>query len=124
MLPAIEKLYSAWQKASEKPHYILFKPVLQAAIAKLDEYYQRTVVSDAHIIAMGMSYIQFVLFKWDILPKDLVLDPRKKFKHFTKNWDANLQAEVKDLVQKKVHMVVMTFLLHVNSSIYVVYREV
>ena len=85
-------------------------------MAKLDEYYQRTAVSDAHIIDMDMSYIQFVSFQWDILPKDLVLDPRKKFEHFMKNWSDDLQAEVKDLVQKKVHVAVVIFLLHVNGS--------
>ena len=55
-LPAIEKMYSAWQKASEKPHYRIFKPALEAAMAKLDEYYKRTAESDAHIIAMGMIF--------------------------------------------------------------------
>ena len=47
-------MYSAWQKASEKPRYDIFKPVLEAAMAKLDEYYQRTAESDAHIITMGI----------------------------------------------------------------------
>ena len=63
-LPEIEKMYSAWQKASEKPRYKIFKPALEAAMAKLDEYYQRTAKSDAHIIAMGMflgSYIWYLL---------------------------------------------------------------
>ena len=55
-LPAIEKMYSAWQKASEKPRYSIFKPALEATMAKLDEYYQRTAESDAHIIAMGMPF--------------------------------------------------------------------
>ena len=49
-------MYSAWQKASEKPRYSNFKPALEAAMAKLDEYYQRTAESDAHIIAMGTRY--------------------------------------------------------------------
>ena len=53
-LPAVEKMYSTWQKALEKPCYKIFKPALEAAMAKLDEYYQRTAKSDAHIIAMGM----------------------------------------------------------------------
>ena len=117
MLPVIKKLYGTWQKASEKPCYSLFKPALQAAMAKLDEYYQRTAISDAHIITMGTSYIQFMSFWWDILPKDLVFDLRKKFEHFTKNWGNDLQAEVKDLVQKKVHVAVVIFLLHANGSI-------
>lgn len=55
-LPTIEKMYSAWKKASEKLRYSVFKPALEAAIAKLDEYYQRMAESDAHIIAMGMLF--------------------------------------------------------------------
>jgi len=51
-------MYSAWQKASEKPWYSIFRPALEAAMAKLDEYYQRTAKSDAHIIAMGTPYFQ------------------------------------------------------------------
>ena len=117
MLPAIKKLYGTWQKVSEKLRYSLFRPALQAAMTKLDEYYQRTAVSDAHIITMGTSYIQFVSFRWDILPQDLVLDLRKKFEHFTKNWGNDLQAEVKDLVQKMVCVAVVILLLHANSSI-------
>ena len=51
-------MYSAWQKASEKPRYSAFRPALEAAMAKLDEYYCRTAESDAHIIAMGTFYFQ------------------------------------------------------------------
>ena len=99
-LPAIEKMYSAWQKASEKPRYHIFKPALEAAMAKLDEYYKRTAESDAHIIAMGMFFkVIFLIYPNN---KDLVLDPRKKFKHFAKNWDTDLQDDVKFTVQKKV----------------------
>ena len=49
-------MYSAWQKALEKPWYSILKPVLEAPMAKLDEYYQGMAESDAHIIAMGMPY--------------------------------------------------------------------
>ena len=54
-------MYSAWKKASEKPWYSVFKPALEAAMAKLDEYYQRTAESDAHIIAMGMFFFELWL---------------------------------------------------------------
>ncbi|KAF8811677.1 hypothetical protein BYT27DRAFT_7252554 [Phlegmacium glaucopus] len=70
------------QKAEEKPHYSVFKPALEAAMANLDEYYQRTAASDAHIIAM-------------------VLGPRKKFEHFTRNWDEDLQTDIKDMKVKR-----------------------
>ena len=54
-------MYNAWQKASEKPRYSVFKPALEAAMAKLDEYYCRTAESDAHIIAMGTHHFQPLL---------------------------------------------------------------
>lgn len=109
-------MYSAWKKASEKLRYSVFKPALEAAIAKLDEYYRRMAESDAYIIAMGM------LFFWALahpsisyLMETLVLDPRKKFRHFEKNWDADLQADVKELVQKKVCTLIMMFPLKFNN---------
>ena len=52
-LPALERLYSEWEKASKKAHYEKFKPALVAGMAKLDEYYQHSGTSDAHIIATG-----------------------------------------------------------------------
>lgn len=58
-LPAIEKMYGAWEKASEKSRYAVFKPALEAGMAKLDEYYQRTAASDAHIITMGKHKFRF-----------------------------------------------------------------
>jgi hypothetical protein len=53
-LPAVEALHAVWSKCAVKPKYAVFKDALDAATAKLDEYYQKTVASDAHILAMGM----------------------------------------------------------------------
>ena len=52
-LPALERLYAEWEKASNKARYEKFKPALAAGMAKLDEYYHRSSASDAHIISMG-----------------------------------------------------------------------
>ena len=52
-LPALERLYSEWEKASKKACYEKFKPALVAGMAKLDKYYQRSGTLEAHIIAMG-----------------------------------------------------------------------
>jgi hypothetical protein len=54
-LPASEKMHAAWDKASSKGHYSCFIPALNAGMAKLDQYYQCSAKSDAHIMAMGMS---------------------------------------------------------------------
>jgi hypothetical protein len=101
-LPAIETLYAAWQNASTKPRYAPFVPALEAAMAKLDEYYKRTAESDAHIIAMGLHF--HIYFYITLIPLYVALDPRKKFAHFKKNWDPTLQEEVKELVNKKVRI--------------------
>ena len=52
-LPALERMYAAWEKSSSKPRYVCFIPALDAGMAKLDKYYQRSAASDAHIMAMG-----------------------------------------------------------------------
>jgi hypothetical protein len=52
-LPALKKLYSSWEKAITKPHYLSFIPAITAGMDKLNTYYQRSANSDAHIMAMG-----------------------------------------------------------------------
>jgi len=52
-LPALEKLYAAWERALGKALYASFMPALDAGLAKVDEYYQCLAKSDAHLIAMG-----------------------------------------------------------------------
>ena len=52
-LPALEKLYAVWEKASGKSRYLSFVPALNAGMAKLNQYYERSAESDAHILAMG-----------------------------------------------------------------------
>jgi hypothetical protein len=59
VLPAIEALHAAWSKWSAKPKYAPFKDAVDAATAKLEEYYTKTADSDAHILAM----CKYVLFK-------------------------------------------------------------
>jgi hypothetical protein len=46
-------MHAAWEKASGKPRYSSFEQALNAGMQKLDEYYQRSAASDAHIMAMG-----------------------------------------------------------------------
>jgi hypothetical protein len=51
-LPALEKLYAEWEKASKKPRYKAFVPALTAGLEKL-EYHQLMSTSDAHLMVMG-----------------------------------------------------------------------
>jgi hypothetical protein len=52
-LPALEKLYTAWERSTTKARYAPFIPALTAGMAKVNAYYERTAASDAHIMAMG-----------------------------------------------------------------------
>ena len=54
-LPALEKMHAAWKKASSKSCYSCFIPALNVGMVKLDQYYNRSAESDAHIMAMGKS---------------------------------------------------------------------
>ncbi|KAJ7760272.1 hypothetical protein DFH07DRAFT_771902 [Mycena maculata] len=52
-IPALEKLHAQWKLASEDAKYEAYWPALEAAMAKVDEYYQKTSNSDAYLLAMG-----------------------------------------------------------------------
>ena len=69
------------------------------------------------------GYVFKIIFLIYCNIKDLlVLDLRKKFKHFTKNWDIKLQEDVKAMVQKKVCPLHYYKLLHNIKISFQVYR--
>jgi hypothetical protein len=55
-LPVLERMHAAWEKISNKPQYSSFIPAPEAGTQKLDQYYQHSAESDAHIMAMGMFF--------------------------------------------------------------------
>ncbi|KAF9544164.1 hypothetical protein CPC08DRAFT_417874 [Agrocybe pediades] len=63
-LPAIEKMYAAWEKSLGKAKYKPFIPALEAGMAKLDEYYQKTAESGAHIMAMREFHFPQLCYSW------------------------------------------------------------
>jgi hypothetical protein len=75
-------MYAAWKKASEKPWYGVFKPALEAAMAKLDEYYWRTAESDAHIIAMGTFFLSIGLLLDFLLNRGFSTRPKDEVQTF------------------------------------------
>jgi hypothetical protein len=46
-------MLAAWEKALSKDQYSCFVPALNTGMDKLNQYYQHSAVSDAHIMAMG-----------------------------------------------------------------------
>jgi hypothetical protein len=51
-IPALEKLYATWEKQHALPEAKPFKSAIDAALAKVNEYYMKTAESDVHIMAM------------------------------------------------------------------------
>ena len=80
-LPALERLYAEWEKASNKARYKKFKSALIAGMAKLNEYYQRSGAFDAHLLAMGKPS---VLASFILTDTAVVLNLISKMNHFKK----------------------------------------
>nr|VWO99711.1 Uncharacterized protein [Ganoderma boninense] len=70
-LPALEALHMAWTCRANRRQFALFKDALDAGIATISEYYNKTDVSDIYTIAM-------------------LLDPSQKNTHLKKHWDSEL----------------------------------
>lgn len=79
-LPAIEKMYSSWEKASKKWKYEAFAPALEEGMSKLNDYYEKTAASDSHIMAMRMF-----IHIYSILPIVLTCDNLQSFIP-SRNW--------------------------------------
>ena len=52
-VPALEKLYLTWEKQQEHHESPPFQDAIDAAMAKVNEYYNKTTESDAHIMVMS-----------------------------------------------------------------------
>lgn len=75
-LPALERLHSAWSSRKDKPKNAPFKEALEAGIAKIEEYYDKT--SSSHAYTMSM-----------------VLDPDTKTEHFQPKWARGQELDVR-----------------------------
>lgn len=51
-IPALETLHRAWSSHAERSKYTWFATSLQAAAAKVDEYYEKTTQSPAYVMAV------------------------------------------------------------------------
>jgi len=54
-IPSLEALYRAWSSWAAHPKYQPFVATLNAACAKIDEYYEKTTQSPAYVLSMSMS---------------------------------------------------------------------
>ncbi|KAN0113570.1 hypothetical protein V8E52_007634 [Russula decolorans] len=69
-LPALEALHKAWSSQRDRVKYWAFVTALDAGLAKIAEYYDRTAQSDAYTFAM-------------------LLDPSGKTEHVRRYWGAD-----------------------------------
>ncbi|KAF8144961.1 ribonuclease H-like domain-containing protein, partial [Mycena galopus ATCC 62051] len=80
-IPALEKLHAEWTSKGSREKYLPFHEAIEAALMKVDEYYQKTGNSNSYVLAM-------------------VLDPRRKLAYFEKHWAKSLQASAKKELEK------------------------
>ncbi len=77
-------------------------------MAKLNEYYERTAASDAHIIAMSACVYLLPVFHIVIIVP--VLDPTLKLEYFKKHWGSQLLEKVKLTIKALVCLCIFCFL--------------
>ncbi|KAF7346742.1 putative AC transposase [Mycena sanguinolenta] len=80
-IPALEKLHAEWTSKGSKEKYSPFHEAIEAALLKVNEYYQKTSNSNSYVLAM-------------------VLDPQRKLAYFEKHWPKSLQASAKKELEK------------------------
>ncbi|KAJ3522295.1 hypothetical protein NMY22_g11953 [Coprinellus aureogranulatus] len=80
-LPALERLHRAWSSRKDKKKYEPFKDALEAGLAKIEEYYDKTSTSHAYTMAM-------------------VLDPDTKTNYFQPNWAKGLEKDLAKAVSR------------------------
>ncbi|KAJ7233361.1 hypothetical protein C8J57DRAFT_1532482 [Mycena rebaudengoi] len=80
-IPALEKLHAEWTSKGPKEKYFPFHEAIEAALSKVEEYYQKTGNSNSYILAMVL-YLQ------------------RKRAYFEKHWPKSLQASAKKALEK------------------------
>lgn len=90
-------MYSKWDKLRGTSDTKPFRAALDAALAKVNEYYVKTAESDAHV--MAMRKFNLLVFIQDLTETFIVLHPRRKLKYFKKSWSDDLVRDVKELAE-------------------------
>jgi hypothetical protein len=95
-LPALEALHKSWTKRAERAKYFDFVPALNAGLAKIAEYYDRTADSNAYTFAMCKCSTTS-LCPLNNPDASLVLDPSQKTEHIRKYWG---QEKLEDILKE------------------------
>jgi len=71
---------------------------IDTRIQKVAEYYTRTACSDAYLVTMGVLNV----FLFCYFNSCLALNPEEKTAHFKRHWDASLQKDIMEHLEKIV----------------------
>ena len=115
-LPALEALHKAWTKRAKRVKYIDFVPALNAGLAKIAEYYDRTADSDAYTFAMYSITSLCPLINSDTC---LVLDPSQKTEHIRKYWGQEKLESILEEAEETVSVLSMGVLVCTQNNIIV-----
>jgi hypothetical protein len=98
-LPALEQLHYHWSTQLKNPAYSRYHDALEAGLAVVDMYYERTADCDAFIMAMGMPLL---IYTFCIFTSTLVLDPEQKFNWIETNWNDDMAKQAEEHVKRIV----------------------
>ena len=99
-------MHAGWKKASSKRRYAHFIPALTAGMDKLNNYYQRSAASDAHIMAMG-NFFYILLHLLTNLSTTTQSSTRRR--RWDTSWSTGQQSLLKTLKTLFVYMWVLCF---------------
>ena len=60
VLPAIERLQTAWEAKQDEKKYAIYREALNDGLDKLRKYYTRFDEKPVYILALGTSYIDMI----------------------------------------------------------------
>lgn len=60
-IPALKALHKAWSSRIKRAKYAPFVSALEAACAKVDEYYEKTTLTDAYVLVMSKWSFHYMI---------------------------------------------------------------
>lgn len=74
----------------------MFTPALEAGVAKIKTYYDKTSACSAYNLSMGTFHYPPLPFVLCLILEHIVLDPEMKTSYFKKHWGNSLEQKARD----------------------------
>jgi hypothetical protein len=104
-LPALERLHKTWSSIAGKSKYSRYHAALNAALEKINTYYNKT--SSVNAYNMAMSEFLYKPYTMCYRCSHAVLDPGLKTQYFQKNWGKELETAARDVAEELVSIIVI-----------------